>query len=107
MWVLEAQRASDLVEVTTPATEDEQLETYAEFGSRNPGKAGDANHNIAATLFPRITINGKILHGGAVLWSDSPATMIARDQIPSPTLGRNGTYRKNGRRNSVAGRSAT
>ncbi|KND91851.1 hypothetical protein TOPH_03329 [Tolypocladium ophioglossoides CBS 100239] len=106
MWVLEAQGASDLVEVTTPVTEDEQLESYSEFGARNTGKAGDANHNIAATLFPRITINGKMLHSGIVLWSDSPATMIARDQIPSPSLGRSATYRKNGRRSSVAGRSA-
>ncbi|KND88518.1 hypothetical protein TOPH_06849 [Tolypocladium ophioglossoides CBS 100239] len=106
MWAVEAQGASDLIEVTTPESEDEQLESYSEFGARNTGKAGDANHNIAATLFPRITINGKILHGGVVLWSDSPATLIARDQTPSPTLGRSATFRKNGRRNSVAGHSA-
>ncbi|KAM4067986.1 hypothetical protein HRG_009707 [Hirsutella rhossiliensis] len=107
VWVHEAQPASDIVQVTILMGEDEHMESYPEFGVRNAGKVGIANHTIVATLFPRITINGKMLHGGKVLWSDSPATIIARDQNPSPTLGRTGTLRKNGRRNSVTGRPAT
>lgn len=105
-WVAEAQQASDLFEVTKPGTENGPPETYQEYGTRNIGNAGVTSHNVAAILFPQITARGQTLHVGQVVWSDSPAVMIAKDQIPSTTLGRTGTMRKNSRRNSVAGRPA-
>lgn len=105
MWVSEGQRAADRLVVMTPASSDEGVETYTDFGERSNAKAASGSHKIAATLFPRIAVNGKILHGGTVLWSDSPAVMIARDQTPTPILGRSGTLRKSSRRNSVAERS--
>lgn len=106
IWATQCQTMVELIEVTTPASDDEELVSYPEFGARNNAKAVGGSHSIAATFFPRITVNGKILHSGTVLWSDSPATMIAREQVPSPTLGRNGTLRKNGRRNSIVGHTA-
>ena len=105
IWASGAQRAADRPVAMLPAISDEGVEAYADFGERNHGKAASGSHNIAATLFPRIVVNGKILHGGTVLWSDSPAIMIARDQNPTPILGRSGTLRKHSRRNSVAERS--
>lgn len=104
VWVSEAQTAEDVVEVTMPEAKDEHLGTYPEYGVRQNGKVGAANHDVAAALFPRITINGRLLHPGTVLWSDSPAIMIAKDQIPSAAMERAATQRRSGRRNSMAGR---
>ncbi|OAQ68968.1 hypothetical protein VFPPC_05115 [Pochonia chlamydosporia 170] len=106
MWVIEAQHASDLIEVMTPGTQNEPPETCQEYGVRNVSNAGTSNHDVAATLFPRIAVRGQTLHVGQVVWSDSPAALIAKDQIPSTTLGRAATVRRNGRRNSVAARPA-
>ncbi|KAF4126980.1 RNA polymerase Rpb1 C-terminal repeat domain-containing protein [Geosmithia morbida] len=97
IWKTEGQTAADLLEITTPNTDDEGVETYAEFGERSNGKAAMESHKVAATLFPRIKANGKILHGGTVVWSDSSVVRTAKDQAPSTGLGRNGTFRKNSR----------
>ncbi|KID83303.1 hypothetical protein MGU_09394 [Metarhizium guizhouense ARSEF 977] len=108
MWVIEAQQAGDLIEVMSPGNKNEPPpQTYQEYGIRSTVKGGTTDHHAAAILFPRMAVKGQMLHVGQVVWSDSPAAMIARDQVPSPTLGRAGTIRKNGRRNSVAGRTAT
>jgi len=74
-----------------PEAKDEHRGTYPEYGSRHKDKAGVANHDVAAALFLRITINGRLLHPGTVLWSDFPAIMIAMDQMPSAAMERAAT----------------
>ncbi|KAJ6437509.1 glycoside hydrolase family 79 protein [Purpureocillium lavendulum] len=44
-WVSEAQTAEDVVEVTMPGSKDEPLGSYEEYGARQNGKAGVANHD--------------------------------------------------------------